>query len=212
MLTLSVYCAHIKTAGVYEFQESLNRHTFRRGHLEIHTPGGDIQRRITRSPVRHHKSLETPQISENIIVKIFTLRGMNTVQKIIRCHYSSNIGLPDSLLECRKIDFMERPLIHVRRHTMASPFLIICGKMLDSSHNALTLQSHDICNRYLTRKERVFTEIFKISSAKRRTIDIHTGTKKYMDSPGARILTKGYAHLVDKITVPSGCSSDSARI
>ena len=107
---------------------------------------------------------------------------------------------------------MQSTFIHIRRYTMTSILLIICCKMLDTCHHALTLKTDDIVCRYLSGQIRILSEILKITATKRGTVYICSRPKQYMHSTCTRILSECYTHLVYKITVPRCCSCNTARI
>ena len=127
---------------------------------------------------------------------------MDTIEKIIRSHDACYICLLNSRLERREIQLMKGPLINIRRHTMAVPLLIIASKMLDTSHDILTLHSPDIIGCYLPCQIRVFSKILKIASTHRRPIDIYSWPQKDVYASGTCILSESYTHLFNKFPIP----------
>ena len=73
MLTFPVQETLVKHTGLNQILQDFRSHALWLGHLEIHAPGRHIQRRIAGHPVRHHKTVVTPHISEHIIVQILAL-------------------------------------------------------------------------------------------------------------------------------------------
>jgi len=107
---------------------------------------------------------------------------------------------------------MKRTFVYIGRNAVTGILLIVCCKMFDAGHHALTLKTNDIAGGNLTGQIRILSEIFEISSAKRRAIDVGSRSEKNMNSACARILTEGDAHLVNQVTVPGRCCCDTARI
>jgi hypothetical protein len=95
---------------------------------------------------------------------------------------------------------------------MTVPLLVITRKMLDTSHYILTLKSLYIINCNLCSKIRILTEILKIASTHRRTIDIHTRTKENMHTPCPGILSESDTHLFNQFSVPCRCRSNTTWI
>ncbi len=56
-------------------------------------------------------------------------------------------------------------------------FLIVCGKMLDTRADVSALQAAHLRRCHLTGKKRVLRLILEVSSAERRTFDVHGGSE-----------------------------------
>ena len=107
------------------------------------------------------------------------------------------------LLESRKVDFVERPLVDVGRDVVPVPFLIIACKVFHTGHDTLTLHPLDITGSRLPGQIGVFAVILEIPAAERRTIDVHTGSHHNVNAPGPGILSDTGSRAVCQRPVPT---------
>ena len=92
---------------------------------------------------------------------------MKSVHQSVTIHQCPDTRSFYPLLEGRKVDFMQRPLVDVRRNMMSVPLLVIGGEMLHTRHYTLLLHSLDIGSCRLSGQIGVLTVIFEIPTAKR---------------------------------------------
>src|SRR5574344_374500 len=111
-----------------------------------------------------------------MLVQPCVFSGMHAVEQVITIHHRTHMCLFHSLAEGGPKDFMKSSFVHIGTHAITIPLFIVGSKMFDSGNNALRLHTFYILLGNLTRQVRVLTEIFKVSSAQRRAVYIHTRT------------------------------------
>ena len=181
-------------------------------HLKVKPSVCNSDSGIGRSPVGHQYSLETPLIAEDINVHPGILSRVNPVHRIVTVHHRTDACLLDRLAECREIDFIQSPFIDIGTDGVAGIFLVVGGKMLDCRHHSLILHSEDIVLRHFRSKVRVFTEIFIIPAAQRRTVDVHPRTEHYVNTPCLRVSPQSVPKSLNRITVPRCRRAYTARV
>ena len=146
-------------------------------HFQIHTGFQRLYTVIDRAPVRHDVSVKSPLVTQDICQIFSALSHIGSVDPVIRIHHRPGLRLSDCALKCRQIDFPERPFVHLRRIGHPPFFLIVRQKMLHADAHILTLYALRQCCRHLRCHKRIFRIIFKVTSAQRRTFDVHRRTK-----------------------------------
>ena len=124
-----------------EFFQILRIHIPCARHFEVQPVVRRTGGRIGRIPVRHEDAFEAPPFAQNVDGEVAVLGHVLSVHEVVTRHHGADPGLFDRLAERREIDFMQRPLVDVRRYVVAVVFLIVAAKMLDRSHNALALHT-----------------------------------------------------------------------
>ena len=74
--------------------------------------------------------------------------------------------------------------------------------MLDRYTHVILLNAPYVGGRYLTAKQGILTEILKVTSAKRITVQVHTGSKQYIDTVLMDLLAHGGGKLLHKFGIP----------
>ena len=74
--------------------------------------------------------------------------------------------------------------------------------MLGTHTGTLTLHTLDIGSSYLTRQQRVFTIVFKVTAAQRITVQVHTRTQDDVTAVFLGFVTNGFTHLGYQFRIP----------
>ena len=74
--------------------------------------------------------------------------------------------------------------------------------MLGTHTGTLTLHTLDIGSSYLTRQQRVFTIVFKVTTAQRITVQVHTRTQDDVTAVFLGFVTNGFTHLGYQFRIP----------
>jgi hypothetical protein len=108
------------------------------------------------------------------------------------------------LFKTSKIDFMKGTGIGDRIDEQSVLFLVVHCEMLDRGTHTLGLDSLDVCQSHLSRKKRVFGEVFEIPPAERGAFDVHSWSEDHRDTFGQTFLAQSAAELGDQGWIPSG--------
>ena len=65
---------------------------------------------LTAKPVGHHRSLVAPLVAQDGLYEILALRGIDTVDVVIRGHHRPRLTLLDGNLEALQVDLTQGPL------------------------------------------------------------------------------------------------------
>ena len=136
-------------------------------HFEIQTVVHRAGDRIGRVPVRHEDAFEAPLFTQNPDGQIPIFGHVLSVHEVVARHHSADLGIFDRLAERREINFMQRPLVDVRRYMVPVVFLIVAAEMFDRSHNTLALHTSYIFGSRFRCQIRIFTVILEIAAAQR---------------------------------------------
>ena len=129
---------------------------------------------------------------------------MNPTEQIISTHNRSYLCFLYCCFKCRQVYLTERSFIDLDIHPVPLCFLIINSKMFHTGPHIRTLDPFDHLNRHLWYQIWIFTEILKISSAKRRPHDIDTRRKYDILATSSGFLSKYRSWFSCQFPVP-GC-------
>ena len=181
--------------------------------LQVQSAVNSTRCRVNGCPVRYHYALEAPLASQHLVVQPRVFRRVDTPDKVVAVHDKSHTGFLDSFPECREIDFLHRPLVHVGAHAVPDVLKLVVGReMLHCSHDPLVLYAEDVFLRGFRSQIRVFAHVFVVSSAHRSPVDVHSRSQHDLHSACFRITAKPRTHLVGKLPVPCRCGKYAARI
>src|SRR4029077_10222005 len=108
---------------------------------------------------------------------------MRAVEFIVRVHDRSYLRRAHRRFERRQVNLAQRALADDHINTPPIILLIISREVLGRSNNSLSLDTTDERNYHLCRQKRIFTgKIFKISAAQWNAVDVHAGSKQYLDA------------------------------
>ena len=113
--------------------------------------------------------------------------------------------LHHSRLEGRQVYFVQGPFGDRNINACPVILLVVGQKMFHTGRYILRLQCLDVGNCHLGHKEGIFAQVFKVSSAKRRTDDVYSRTKQDIFFSESRLFSQNNAALVSQRTVPT-CS------
>ena len=136
-------------------------------HLYVKTVVDCIDCGVGGFPVGCHYALESPAVPQHIYVEVGVFCPVDTVHQSVAVHHHAHLRLLYTFLEGRKVDFVQGAFVHVRRHMMPVVFLVVGGEMLHAGHDTHILHAFDIGCGGLSRKIRVFSEVFEIAPAHR---------------------------------------------
>ena len=137
---------------------------------------------------------------------------MNTVDKVITAHDRSYMSFLDSLAESGKVNLLDGPFVGVRTYDVAAPLLVVHGKVLHCGDDPLRLYAEDIRFGGFTDKIRIFSEVLKVPSAHRSTVDVDTRSEDKPQSVLAGIAPEALADASCQGSVPCCCGENPAWI
>jgi hypothetical protein len=86
---------------------------------------------------------------------------------------------------------------------------VVSHEVLDRSAYALALQTIDVGDRRSRRQKGIFPEVFEVTAAHRRPVDVDSRTEQEMHSPGAGVLPDHGAHSFGQFKIPGRRKPDS---
>ena len=157
---------------------------------------------LTAKPVGHNGTLVAPLIAEDGGNKVFALRSVNTIDIVIRCHYSPRLTLLDGNLKALKINLAKSTLRDVSIVIHAVCLLVIGGKVLDAGTNVILLNTGDIGRSCLTSYNRILRVILEVTSAQRVTHNVEGRSQQHVGTILLHLLTNSLTYLLDELGVP----------
>ena len=157
---------------------------------------------LSTKPVGHHGTLIAPLITQNSLHQILALRGVNTIDIIIRGHDSPGFALLDGNLETLQIDFAQGPLRHtgIVAHTIG--LLVVGSKVLDTGTHIVLLNASDIGSSSLTCHNRVLRIVLEVTATKGITHDVQCGSQQYIGAILLYLFTNGLTYFFNELCVP----------
>ena len=132
------------------------------------------------APVAHHDTVKAPLRAENIGQKPLVFGSKCAVDPVIRRHDRTGLSFFYGCFKRIQINLPYGSFVCNRVADKTEVFLIVECKVLQAGTHAHGLHPAHECRTELSRKERVFAVIFKISAAKRVALDVQSGTEKHM--------------------------------
>ena len=157
---------------------------------------------LTSEPVGHHRALIAPLITENRLHEVLALRGIDTVDIVIRGHHRPRLTFLDSNLEALQVDLAEGALRHIGIVAHAIGLLIVGSKMFDTGTDIVLLNTLDIGSSRLTGHNGIFTIVFEVTAAQWITHDIEGWGQQHVSAILLHLLSHGDTHLFDQLGVP----------
>ena len=179
-------------------------HAVGAGHLQVETCSQALDPVVHCSPVAHHHAVESPLISQYIREIGLVLRGMQSVDPVIRAHDSPGLRVLHCSFEGREIYLPQCTLIYLRALGQSPRLLIVCQEMLYGHSDILALHALDICSRHLCCQQRILRKILEVPAAQRRSLDVYRRTQDGGDVLRLTLVAQSLAHLVHQGSV-EGC-------
>jgi len=180
-------------------------------HFEVQSPVGGTDGRIGSVPVRHEDAVETPLLTQQADRQRAVLGHVHAVERIVARHDGADLRPGHRLAKGGKVDFMERPLVDVRRNVVAVPLLVVADEVFDAGHDPFGLHPLDIGRRRLGRQIGIFAVVFEIAAAQRRTIDVHPRPEQDMHAARPAVLSQSAAVVAHQRAIPRRSRGDAAR-
>ena len=199
---------HGKISALNSLNQLSRRTEARCGHLQVGTCLDSCDMIVGSAPVGDYKSVKSPVAAKDILEKMHALIGILAVDLVVGRHDGAGLGLVDGQLEAGQIDLTERALIYDRVHGHAALLLGVDREVLDAGIHTLALDSLYIGSRHLACQIWIFRKVFKVTSAKRASLNIHAGAEQNIDAHSFGFLTQRDAYLCAEVLVPtvSHCS------
>ena len=102
------------------------------------------------------------------------------MEAVIRAHHAHCVRFFDCGTESRQIDFPQGAFADVRVVACTVCFLVVEGIMLDTGRNIILLYTFYKRNCNFCCQIRIFAHIFKVTAAKRRTVDVDARCKDHV--------------------------------
>ena len=128
-----------------------------------------------------------------------------SLKQIVGSHDRIRMSFPDCIIKSRKIDLSQCVFVYLHIHPESLCLLVIDSKMLDAGCHIPGLHSLDKRNCQLFCQIWIFTEIFKIPSAKGTSLDIDPRSQNDILPSSSGLFTKYRSGLKRQIPIP--CSS-----
>jgi hypothetical protein len=125
---------------------------------------------VHRAPIGDHQALEAPLVFENVHQVVF--RAVDAVEFVVGAHHGPGLRLFDGSLERRQVDLAQGALVHLGADGHALVFLVVGGKVLERSANALALHAVDQAGRQLAGQEGVLGKVLEVAPADRRALHV----------------------------------------
>ena len=179
-------------------------------HFEIQTGIKNSFAVKNGSPVRHYQSFKSEFAPKKVGNNIFALTSPFAVNKVITCHNSGSPGI-NSCFKSRHINFVQFSFFDNRIATSSVKIGVVADEMFESSHNSAALNTIDILFNHSGSKPWIFAHIFKISSALRNSVNVHSGSKQNCDIACAAFFAKRFSVFIRKFGIPGSSERKSTR-
>ena len=167
---------------------------------------------VSGCPVGHNRSGKSPLVSCCFRTGIVTVRSMYAVDQIVGCHDGHWLCILDCNLKSFQIDLTEGSLGQDRIRTHTVVFLVVACIMFDrcsASRYFLYTQCHG--SSHHTGQQRIFGIIFKVSSAQRISVNVHTRCQPEGDTEQFHLVADHLTEFTNKVQIPGLCQKSSYR-
>ena len=130
---------------------------------------------------------------------------------IVRGHNGFRFSLFYCNLKTSCIEFPKGTFVYYGIICHTSKFLTVCCEMFRAGCDSLALDSTDVCCCHFSRMIRIFGKIFKVSSAKRASLNIQSRTKNDVYSHCHSFLCQCCSDFFPKLLVPTVCYRRRSR-
>ena len=126
-------------------------------------------------------------------------------------HDRGRAAFLDGQFKRLEVDFADRLFICPDGKTQAVAFLIVECEVLGIQIDALALSAFDLRRAELAGQEAVFGIVFKVTTGKRCSVDVHAGRIQTDDTVGRCFLRKDLAEFFHQFCIPRRADHDLAR-
>ena len=128
---------------------------------------------VDSAPVGNGDAFIAPFVTKNIGEKFFVFTHIFAIYLVVARHNGCRLFGFDGMFKSREIDFTQCAFVANGVYAHTDMFLIVCAKVFKAYADILTLNAVNPACAHLTCKIRIFGKIFKVSSAKRRTLYVY---------------------------------------
>ena len=157
---------------------------------------------LTTEPVSHHRALVAPLIAQDGGHQVLALRGIDTVDIIIRGHHRPGFRLLDGNLEALQVDLAQGTLRDMGVGIHAVRLLVVGGEVLDARANVVLLHTFDIGRSGLTSHHGVLGVVLEVSAAQGVTHDVEGRGQQHVGTILLHLFTDGLTNLLNQLLVP----------
>ena len=189
--------------------------TFAAGHFEIHICFDAFCAVVDCAPIAHDDAFKSPFVAQNVGEETLVVAQISAVETVVRAHDGGGLLGFDDMLECGHIDFAESALVNDRVNRHSYVFLVVGKIVLEGSADVFLLYAvHPRC-AHTSCKEGIFGEVFKVSSAKRTSLDIYARAEDGGNAERLRLDCDCLAHFFNEVNVPTrrrrDCAGEASR-
>ncbi len=120
-----------------------------------------------REPVRHHQTLESPVVTQDVEQECRLLGQPAPVEPVVGRHDGERAALADGELEGNEIQLAERALVDDRADGRPLELGVVADEMLDGGEDALGLDPADVAGGETARQQRVLGVALEVPSGQR---------------------------------------------
>ena len=177
------------------------------GHFQLLPREKTLHAVVFRAPVGDNNAFKSPFVTKHVGKQPFVFCAVGAVQAVVCRHNRPGLCLFDRVFKRRQVNFAQGAFVHNRVDGHAAGFLVVRGKVLNGSADALALHAVDKRSGHFAGQIRVFREIFKVSAAERRAFDVDARAEQNGNLFFQALFTERFAHLINHVRVPraGGC-------
>ena len=163
-------------------------------------------------PVGHDSSCKSPLISRCFRAGIVAVCSVHTIDQVVRCHNGHRLCIFGCDFKTFQIDLTQCTLGQdgIGAHTVI--LLIVACEVFDRGSAArylLYTECHG--SRHHTGKQRILGIVFKVSSAERISVDVHTRCQPQCYVEQFHLMADHFADSLDQFYIPALCQKCSDR-
>ena len=139
------------------------------------------------------------------------LRGVLAVDLVVGAHHQPRPRRGDDVLERRKIDLPQRPLVGVGADPHPVGFLVVRREVLHAPADLLCLQPIDHRRGEPAGQVRILGEVLEVAPAQRVPLDVDSWAEYRRDVLGPRLRAEGGPHLTGQVRIPGTAQCRGGR-
>ncbi len=184
--------------------------TLAAGHFKVHTCLDAFGAVVNCAPVAHDDAFESPFVAKNIGEEAFVVAKVRSVEAVVGTHNGRGLFLFDDMLESGHIDFAQSALVNDGIDCHSYVFLVVCKIVFEGSADVFLLYAVNPRAAHTTCKERVFREVFEVSSAQRTSFDVYAGSENGRNAERLSLDGDSLADFFNEVYVPTRSGGDCA--
>ena len=157
---------------------------------------------LAAEPVGHDHAAEAPLVAQQRCEQLGVLRGIYSVEVVVRRHYRPRIRLLDGDLEAFEIELPEGALRYAGIVAHAVGLLIVDREVLDRGAHAVALHAAHVCGGYLARYERIFRVVLEVAAAQRVAVQVQGRCQQHVGAVFEHLLADSLTYALDQLRVP----------